>query len=102
MTELKPDDFVRVFTLFAPDTVSSLAISPKGDYLAVAAGDKLHIHRIPTEFSSGSVSMTSTSEFPRLVTLSMPDNVQAIVFSPDGKLLTAAIADKVHIYRVPD
>jgi hypothetical protein len=102
MAELKPDDFVRVSTLFAPDVVTSLAISPKGDYIAIAAGDKLHIHGIPAGLNSGSASMTATLDFPRLVTLYMPDKVQAIVFSPDGKLLSAAIADKVHIYRVPD
>jgi len=101
MPELKPDDFVRISTLFVPEVVTSLAISPKGDFVAIAAGDKVHIHGIPAMFRGDSTAATP-QEFPRLVTLYMPDKVQAIVFSPDGKLLTAAISNKVHIYRVPD
>ena len=100
MPELKPDDFVRISTLFAPDAVTSIAISPNGAYIAIAAGDKLHIHSIPAAL--GGKSVPAVQDFPRIVTLYMPDKIQAIVFSPDGKLLTAAIADKVHIYRVPD
>jgi WD40 repeat protein len=100
MPDLKPDDFVRVATLYAPDTVTSLAISPNGRTIAIAAGDKLHIHSIPVTLSDA--TSVTPQQFPRLVTLFMPDKVQSIVYSPDGKLLTAAIADKVHIYRVPD
>ncbi len=101
MPELKPDDFVRISTLYAPDAVTSLAISPRGDYMAIAAGDKLHIHGVPSS-SAVAIATAASQEFPRLVTLHMPDSVQSIAFSPDGKLLTAAIADKVHVYRVPE
>lgn len=40
-------------------------------------------------------------DFARLVTLFIPEQVTALAFSPDGKLLAVAAADKVHIYRVP-
>jgi len=40
-------------------------------------------------------------DFPRLVTLFVPETVTALAFSPDGSLLAIAAADKVHVYRVP-
>lgn len=100
MPDFKPDDFVRITTLYIPEAVSALAISPGGEYMAVAAGDKLHIHGVPSNVADKGSTM-SPVDFPRLVTLYMPDKVHSVVFSPDGKLLTAAIADKVHIYRMP-
>ena len=47
MPEYKPDDFVRLVTLFIPETVSALTFSPDGTMLAVAAADKVHIYRVP-------------------------------------------------------
>jgi hypothetical protein len=40
-------------------------------------------------------------DFARLVTFFVPEQVTALAFSPDGKLLAVAAADKVHIYRIP-
>ena len=40
-------------------------------------------------------------DFVRLVTFFVPEQVTALAFSPDGKLLAVAAADKVHIYRIP-
>jgi hypothetical protein len=43
----------------------------------------------------------TAEDFTRLVTLSIPSEVEALAFSPDGTLLAVASGDKVHIYRVP-
>lgn len=40
-------------------------------------------------------------DFTRLATFFVPETITALAFSPDGKLLAVAAADKVHIYRVP-
>lgn len=40
-------------------------------------------------------------DFTRLATFFVPENITALAFSPDGRLLAVAAADKVHIYRVP-
>ena len=37
----------------------------------------------------------------RVVTFHAPEQVTALAFSPDGKMLAVAAADKVHIYQVP-
>ncbi len=37
----------------------------------------------------------------RLVTFFAPEQVTALAFSPDGKMLAVAAADKVHIYQIP-
>jgi hypothetical protein len=49
MPELKPDDFARLVTLSIPEAVTALAFSPDGTLLAVAAADKVHVFRVPTE-----------------------------------------------------
>ncbi len=43
----------------------------------------------------------SQDDFVRLVTLSIPETVTALNFSPDGALLAVAAADKVHLFVVP-
>lgn len=100
MREIKADDFARIATLYVPESVTALAIAPGGDILAIGAGDKLHIHSIQ-ENTSQAEHEPSGVDFPRIVSLYMPDKVQAVAFTPDGKLLTVAIADKIHIYRIP-
>ena len=52
---------------------------------------------------SGETNMASlkAEDFARLVTLSIPTTVTALAFSPDGKMLAVASADKVHLYLVP-
>jgi len=94
MPEFKADDFTRIATLYAPEIVSSLAISPTGSLLAIVAGDKVHVHQFK-------VLSSSTVDCPRLVTLFMPDKVQSVIFTPDGKQIVVAIANKVHLYSVP-
>lgn len=37
----------------------------------------------------------------RVVTFHAPEQVTALAFSPDGKMLAVAAADKVHIYQIP-
>jgi hypothetical protein len=49
MPELNPDDFARLVTLYIPEAVTALAFSPDGTLLAVAAADKVHVYRVPTE-----------------------------------------------------
>ncbi len=47
MPDIKAEDFTRVATLFVPETAHALAFSPDGSLLAVGAGDKVHIFRVP-------------------------------------------------------
>ena len=49
MAEFTSDDFARLVTLYAPETVTSVAFSPDGALLAVAAGDKVHVFSVPTQ-----------------------------------------------------
>ncbi len=48
MADFKEDDFKRLVTLYAPEMVSSIAFSPDGTLLAIAAGDKVHLYTVPT------------------------------------------------------
>ncbi len=47
MADIKEDDFKRLVTLYAPEMVSSIAFSPDGSLLAIAAGDKVHLYSVP-------------------------------------------------------
>jgi hypothetical protein len=49
MAELTTDDFTRLVTLYAPETVTALAFSPDGALLAVASGDKVHVYNVPPQ-----------------------------------------------------
>lgn len=98
---IKSDDVIKAVTLFAPDTVSCLAISLDCTLLAVAAGDKVHLHSIPAGWGLDAGGGLTANDFPRAATLYMPDRVQSITFSGDGKMLAVAIDDKVHLYKLP-
>ncbi len=97
MAEFRSDQFVRLASLFVPETIEALAFSPDGQYLAIGAGDKLHIHVVPAGATSAAV--LQAVDFHRIATMQMPGNVQSIIFSPDGQLVTVAVGDKVHLYR---
>ncbi len=58
MAEIKEDDFKRLVTLYAPETVSSIAFSPDGTILAIAAGDKVHVYAVPVQARSEGHSTT--------------------------------------------
>jgi hypothetical protein len=58
MAEIKEDDFKRLVTLYAPETVSSIAFSPDGTILAIAAGDKVHVYAVPAQARSEGQSTT--------------------------------------------
>ena len=49
MADFNADDFTRLVTLYAPETVTALAFSPDGSLLAVAAGDKIHLFQVPPQ-----------------------------------------------------
>lgn len=49
MPPLNADDFVRLVTLYVPETVTGLAFSPDGSLIAVAAADKVHIFKVPPQ-----------------------------------------------------
>ena len=49
MADFNADDFTRLVTLYAPETVTALAFSPDGSLLAVAAGDKVHLFQVPPQ-----------------------------------------------------
>lgn len=40
-------------------------------------------------------------DIQRIVTFYAPEKVTAIAFSPDGKMLAVAAADKVHLFQIP-
>jgi len=49
MPEIKSEDFVRLATLFVPETANAIAFSPDGTMLAVAAADKVFIFKVPPQ-----------------------------------------------------
>lgn len=49
MPPLNADDFVRLVTLYVPETVTGLTFSPDGSLIAVASGDKVHIFKVPPQ-----------------------------------------------------
>ena len=54
MADIKAEDFTRVATIFVPETVQAIAFSPDGSLLAVGAGDKVHVFRVPQSERTGS------------------------------------------------
>ncbi|GEM_PF-2480369 len=54
MPEIKSEDFVRLATLFVPETAQAIAFSPDGTLLAVAAADKVFIFQVPPQARSAS------------------------------------------------
>ena len=60
MPQLTTDDFVRLVTLYVPETVTALSFSPDGSLIAVAAGDKVHLFKVPPQ-AKGQTSVSSTS-----------------------------------------
>jgi hypothetical protein len=52
MADLTSDDFARLVTLYAPETVTAIAFSPDGTLLAVASGDKVHVYNVPPQVHS--------------------------------------------------
>jgi hypothetical protein len=40
-------------------------------------------------------------DIQRIVTFYAPEQVTALAFSPDGKMLAVATADKVHLFQIP-
>jgi hypothetical protein len=53
MPEIKSEDFVRLATLFVPETAQAIAFSPDGTLLAVAAADKVFIFQVPARARTG-------------------------------------------------
>lgn len=49
MPEIKSEEFVRLATLFVPETANAIAFSPDGTMLAVAAADKVFIFKVPPQ-----------------------------------------------------
>ena len=56
MPEIKAEEFVRLATLFVPETAQAIAFSPDGALLAVAAADKVFIFQVPAKARPGSDS----------------------------------------------
>ncbi len=61
MPTLTSDDFVRLATLFVPETVSALTFSPDGTLIAVAAGDKVHVFKVPAQLHSAAASTSANT-----------------------------------------
>ncbi len=53
MPEIKAEDFVRLATLFVPETANAIAFSPDGSLLAVAAADKVFVFKVPEAARTG-------------------------------------------------
>lgn len=49
MPEIKSEDFVRLATIFVPETANAIAFSPDGSMLAVAAADKVFVFQVPPQ-----------------------------------------------------
>ncbi len=62
MPPLNPDDFIRLVSFFVPETISAITFSPDGSLLAVAAGDKVHLYRIPEAARTSARSETPKRE----------------------------------------
>lgn len=61
MAELTAEDFTRLATLFVPETVTALASSPDGGLIAIAAGDKVHLFRVPAQAKATPVTTPPAS-----------------------------------------
>jgi hypothetical protein len=83
----------RVATLYAPETVTCLAITPDGSCLVVGAGAKLVVHSVPSTLPMG-------VDLPRIASLDLPGTVSSVVISPDGTVVYAAVGDKVHVLAI--
>ena len=83
----------RIASLYAPENVSCLAITPDGGQLIIGAGTRLLVHNLPEELSS-------ECDLPRAAAIDLPGNVTSIVVSPDGKTAFAAVGDKVHVLAI--
>lgn len=59
MPQLTSDDFVRLVTLYVPETVTALSFSPDGTLIAVAAADKVHIFKVPPQALSKPAETTT-------------------------------------------
>jgi hypothetical protein len=64
MANITADDFVRLVTLYAPETVTALTFSPDGSLLVVAAGDKVHVYSVPAEARPAPVIPSAKSTVP--------------------------------------
>ena len=62
MPSLTADDFARLVTLHIPETVTALAFSPDGTLIAVAAGDKVHVYKIPPQVQKQPVATTGNNQ----------------------------------------
>ena len=60
MPQLTTDDFVRLVTLYVPETVTALSFSPDGSLIAVAAGDKVHLFKVPPQAKAQTSASSST------------------------------------------
>lgn len=49
MPNIKSEDFVRLATIFVPETANAVAFSPDGSLLAVAAADKVFVFQVPPQ-----------------------------------------------------
>jgi hypothetical protein len=61
MPQLTTDDFVRLVTLYVPETVTALSFSPDGSLIAVAAGDKVHLFIVPPQAKGQAITPSSTT-----------------------------------------
>jgi hypothetical protein len=86
----------RIASVFAPEQVTCLAVTPDQKHLLVGAGSRLLVYVIPADMAAD-----GGAGFTRAAAIDLPGDISAITVAPDGSALFAAIGDRIHVLQIP-